>query len=232
MSDQPTPSEIQLKIRELLGRATLLRARGDRQQALLLLQQAIDLDDESWEAHELLGDLLLDLNRADQALQTYRRARELNKQRAVLEEKIGRAAIARAARLRSTELSQALLQGRPPSKPLPRKPGYAALFSLVVPGLGQVYNGQVLKGFLMMMAYLVLFALAAMAVRGEMAIRPAPSMGTLYGPQIDAGALLSSLFSGVSGLWIGLLLALWIYSIADAAIRAGRTMTSDDTGLV
>ena len=65
MSEEPTQSEIQLRIRELLGRATLLRAKGQRQEALEFTQQAIGLDETSWESHELAGDLLVELGRAE-----------------------------------------------------------------------------------------------------------------------------------------------------------------------
>lgn len=232
MSEEPTQAEIQNKVRELLGRATLLRARGDRTQAVELVRQALALDDANWESHELMGDLLLETDHVEDAMQSYRRARDLNQSRGVLEEKIGRAALARAAKERSAELSRALLEGKPlPSGPR-RNPAYAALFSFVVPGLGQVYNGDVLKGLVIVVAYLILFALAGVTIRAEIAARPISSMGSLYGPQTDVNSLFSALFGGVAALWVGLLVVLWIFSIAEAAIHASKTMTSDHTGLV
>ncbi len=232
MSDEPTLSEIQNRIRELLGRATLLRARGQHQQAFQLAQQALDLDERSWEAHELAGDLQLDMGRGEQALQSYRRARELNESRGVLEEKMGRAALARAASLRTANLSEALLEGMArPSGPR-RKPGFAALLSLIIPGLGQLYNGEIVKGFVMAGLFIVLFGLTITAIRGLVAASPFSSQGVLYGPRVDATRLLSELFSGINAAWVLLLVGVWIYSIADAGIRASRTLTSDDSGLV
>jgi tetratricopeptide (TPR) repeat protein len=232
MSEEPTAAEIQLRLRELLGRATLMRARGERQQALQLAQEALVLDQRSWEAHELMGDILLDLGRGQPALESYRQARELNRSRAVLEEKIGRAALARAARLQAANLSEALLEGRAREAGPPRKPGFAALLSLIVPGLGQLYNGEVAKGFIMLAAFMLLFAVTGVSLRGQMAVTPISPQGALYGRQIDATSVLSGLFSGVSAIWVVLLLAVWIYSIADAGIKASRSMTSDHTGLV
>jgi tetratricopeptide (TPR) repeat protein len=103
---------MQLRMRELLGRATLLRARGQRQEALELAQQAVSLEEGSWEAHELVGDLLVELGRGELALDSYRRARELNSSRTALEDKLARAALARAARLERASRSDALLTGR------------------------------------------------------------------------------------------------------------------------
>jgi tetratricopeptide (TPR) repeat protein len=232
MSDEPTLSEIRNRIRELLGRATLLRARGESDQALRLVQEAVDLDQNSWESHELAGDLYLDMGRGEQALDSYRRARQLNESRGVLEEKIGRAALVRAARQRVSAASEALLAGRGQPSDVRRKPGIAALLSFLIPGLGQLYNGEVVKGFIMAALFLALFGLTAVAFRGYIAASPASSQGVLYGPRIDATAVLSELFSGINAVWVVLLIVLWIYSIADAGIRASKSLTSDSTGLV
>lgn len=232
MIDEPTPAEIQNRVRELLGRATLRRARGDHEEALKLAQEALVLDQASWESHELMGDILLDLKRADQALASYRAARQLNERRPTLEEKIGRAALAQATKQHAAEMSQALLEGRHPGAPTKRSPAYAALFSLVVPGLGQVYNMEVVKGLVVVVAWLALFALNAANIRAAMATRPAGNLGTLYGPQIDASSIFDAVFSGTGVVWFSLLAILYVYSVADAAMRASKTMTSDSTGLV
>ncbi len=232
MTEEPTASEIQLKMRQLLGQATLLRSRGDFEQALPLAQDAVALDDTSWEAHELLGDLLLALQSPDQAMASYRRARDLNPDRPRLEEKIGRAALAQAEKDRTTQLSRALLEGKDALDVPKRNPGYAALYSLVVPGLGQMYNRQAAKGILIVVLWLALFALAAMVVRSELALRPTGPMGTLYGPQVTLNAILSAAFAGVGAIWVVALVIIWIYAVADAAIYASKTMTSDHTGVV
>ncbi len=232
MPDEPTPSEVQLRIRQLLGQATLLRSRGGLQQALALAQEAVSLDDESWEGHELVGDLFLSLARPDQAMESYRRAREINPERAPLEEKVGRAALAQAERDRTTELSRSLLEGRDTLQLPKRNPSYAALYSFIIPGLGQVYNREVGKGIVVVALWLAMLALSVVGVRSELALRPSGPMGSLYGPQIDLNAILSAAFSGVGAIWVVCLIVVWIYAVADAALRASKTMTSDHTGVV
>ncbi len=232
MLEEPTQSEIQLRIRELLGRATLLRARGQRQEALELSQQAISLDDGGWEAHELAGDLLVELGRAELALEEYRRARQLNASRAALEDKLARAALAKATRDQVATISEELLSGRAAASFPPRKPAFAALMSLIVPGLGQLYNGEVIKGFVLLALFMMSFALVGMSLKGQIPVTIFSPQGSLYGPQIDFGAIVSALFSGVTAVWVILLLLVWIYSIADAAIRASRSARSDHTGIV
>ena len=232
MSEQPTFSEIQTRIRELLGRATLLRTRGEHQKAIELVQEALHLDEDGWEAHELVGDLHLDLGKGTWALESYRRARQINPSRGVLEEKIGKAALSQAARQQTALMSEALLDGMARTPSTPRRPAMAALFSLVIPGLGQLYNGQVLKGFIMALLFVVLFGLTTMVILGQVRAAPASPQGVLYTPTVDLGAILSGVFSGINAVWVLLLLALYIYSVADAGLTAGSSMTSDDTGLV
>ena len=232
MTEEPTFAEIQTRIRELLGRATILRTRGERQKAIELVQQAIQLNEDGWEAHELVGDLYLELGKGTWALESYRRARQLNPSRGVLEEKIGKAALAQAARQQTALMSEALLEGMARTPSTPRRPAMAALFSLVVPGLGQLYNGQVLKGFIMALLFVVLFGLTTMVILGQVRTAPASAQGVLYTPSVDLGAVLSGVFSGINAVWVVLLMGLYIYAVADAGLTAGRSMTSDDTGLV
>jgi len=219
-------------MRELLGRATLLRVRGENEKALEIAYEAVGIDTGNWEAHELLGDLLVSANRPEQALESYRRARELNRSRVALEDKIAKAALRRAARFNAVALSQAYLDGTAKSDTVKRNPAYAALFSLLLPGLGQVYNGQLVKGMAMLFAYTVCFALSVLAVLRDVAARPPGPQGILYGPRIDTSTVLSALFTGVAAIWVVLLLALWVYSVVDAAVRASRTLTADDSGVV
>jgi hypothetical protein len=129
-------------------------------------------------------------------------------------------------------MSQALLEGKALSAPPKRSPAYAALFSLVVPGLGQVYNGEVIKGLVVVVLWLGIFGLNAANIRVAMTGGPGRGIGSLYGPQIDVGSIADALFSGAGVIWFGLLVIVWIYAVADAAVKAGRTMTSDSTGLV
>jgi len=229
--EQPSHMEIQSKLRELLGRATLARTRRQWEQALKLVQEAIALDESSAEAHELQGDLLLELKRGAEAMGSFRRARELRPSRALLEDKIARAALQQAARQQRIELSQAILEGRvkPASK---RSPGYAAVLSLMLPGLGQFYNGEVVKGLVMLTAYVFLLALALLAVLREIATSPSAAGGGLFGQEINVGAIFSGLSSGGTTLVSVLLVVLWLYGIGDAAWRASKTLTSDETGLV
>jgi len=86
-------------------------------------------------------------------------------------------------------------------QPDARKPWLAALLSLLLPGFGQLYNGQLNRAILVFMAFCFLTV-------------PAIAMVALYLPAVFT----------VPALVIGLLLtlALWVYAVMDAARAAKR----------
>jgi tetratricopeptide (TPR) repeat protein len=195
MSETPLSPDARQKIRELMGRATLARVRGDRQQALQLAQEALVLNERNYEVHEFIGDLLMDIGRGSEALNSFRRARELNPSRVELEDKVGRAAIQRGAVMDSMAHMQAVLEGRAPQEPR-RNVGYAAVASLLCPGLGQIYNGELVKGAVLIVAFVLgLF-------------------GLFNSPAIKQAA--------VPVPWVVALAIIYVFAIGDAAVRASK----------
>jgi len=77
-----------------------------------------------------------------------------------------------------------------------RIPVIAAVLSLVAPGLGQLYNGQILKGIILFLAILVI-----------------PTILFLVG--------LSSQFLGLAAIFI-IAFCLWVFIIAEAFVAAKR----------
>ncbi len=218
MSETPLSPDTRQKIRELMGRATLARVRGDRQQALQLAQEALTLHERNYEVHEFIGDILMGLNRGADALNSFKRARELNPSRVELEDKVGRAAIQRGAVMDSMAHMQAVLEGRAPQEPK-RSTAIAAISSLLLPGLGQLYNGEFGKGLGLIAAFLA-FALPGILVTlRQVATSPGAAQDYL------------SLLRG-SVLWLAPLALIYLYAVADAVVRASRTASSDKPGML
>ncbi len=226
MENEQTPSDVQVKVRQLLGQATLMRARGKQAEALKIAQEALTLDEENADAHEMVGDLLMDLKRGAQAVASFKRARELNPSRVALEDKLARAALLRAQGLQTAAQAEAMLSGRGGASGPVHKPGYAALLS-AIPGLGQIYNEQLAKGLAMLAGWIALLAIISRAMKASM-LEAVSSRVSGYG----AGPDLWSAFTGVNVVWTVLLIGLHVYAIVDAAVCASRTMTSDSSGLV
>ncbi len=202
------------QIRDLMARATLARVRGDREQAMRLAQQALVLDEENWEVHEFIGDVLMENNRGADALASYKRAWALNPKRVELETKVARAAVRFAARQDQMANMNAILEGRGTKEPT-RKPAVAGLLSLLLPGLGQLYNWQVLKGAVLVVCYLVV----AMITMYSSAARLKETH--------DYGALVSG-----SAVWIVLGLLLMIYRDSDAVMTARKTVETEKPKLM
>lgn len=209
----------------LLGEAVLLRARGRRREAIEKCQQVLRLAPKNAEAFEVLGDLYREGGLAQAALEAYHRAFELNPSRGNLELKIARAALRKASFDRQLQTTRDLIEGKAtPEKK--RSPTTAGLLSLLIPGLGQAYNHDWVKaaGLLCLFVFLSMADVAA-ALRIMLAGRPPGLVG------LDPVAFVSAFFSSPALWWTLLQVALYLYSVIDAALTAGRS-PSEDTGLI
>lgn len=101
----------------------------------------------------------------------------------------------------------------------PRDPNTAAMFSLL-PGLGQLYNGERRKGLLFLAVFLVNLFIFFLIIVNQYIIAGLIGFGTAFGmrPDPDLLAALSELHLGstVSFIVIGLLLTFAAYAIRDA----------------
>jgi len=217
-SDDEPAAPADADIAQLLAQVSVLRARGQLDQAAAKCKEALERDPDSWEAHELMGDLLRQARKGDEAIEEYRIALARNPSRAVIEEKIARASLIAAERRRLVEDAQALLDGTADRGEV-RKPGLAALFSFVIPGLGQLYNRDYLKGLIILPIWVVLI------ISVNLVVLPAIARGSR---ETDLDNLLGAFFSGRALALIAALSVLWIYAVADAALRAGRTMVGPE----
>lgn len=213
-TQQGEPDSTAEKVERILLEARLLHRRGQSEEALAHCQEALDLDPESWEAHELAGDVLLAEGRAADALERYRAAHAIVPEQGSVEEKMARATLAQAERDWLREGVEPGGEGETLGPP--RNPGIAALLSLVLPGLGQGYNRQPLKAVIILGVVVVLWVIIAFQM--------VASLGGLE--EAGAGAarvdVLQALFAARNMVWLALILLVWFYSIVDAALIAGR----------
>jgi tetratricopeptide (TPR) repeat protein len=209
----------------LLLEARLWVRRGQPEEAIARCQQALELDPRAWQAHDMMGDILADQGRAQEALARYRQAQAIVPGQADVEEKIARAILAQAERDRlGTEGPQVeALSAEAPGPP--RNPSIAALLSLVLPGLGQGYNRQLTKGAIVLGLVIVLtlmfmFQLGAQVSR----VAEGGAGGTLFD-------YFEAVFTPAALAWLVLLIVAWFYGIIDAALVAGRR-SSERRGII
>lgn len=184
-------AEEQAEAGRILGRANLAYRRGSVDEALELCRQAVFLTPRDAVALELYGDVLQSLGRVDDALLCYRTAVEVAPNRASAER--------RYAELRlMQERSIALLQ----EELIPRNRLVAVLMSALLPGAGQLYNGEPVKGLAV-----ALGALAFVVVLGWTPLGFRPGLTS-----IPPSLVLITLCAA----------ALYVYAVVDASLGATR----------
>ena len=196
----------------LLREAHLLHLRGQFETGAEKCRAALEQDDRNWEAHELLGDILRDRGDPAAAIAEYRAALAIAPTEGKLEEKVARASLLQAELGKVAESPESL---EPPFLTT-RKPGIAALLSAVT-GLGQIYNGQFVKGAILLVveiALVVAIGLTSAAVVKELqgSRSPLAQFAPLVAPFVDSRVLPWTILAGVG----------WFYGVIDAAVVAAR----------
>jgi len=207
--DQFAP-QTQSRVEQLLRDAYLLRMRQQWGAAEELCRQALELAPEDVQGLELLGDLLTEKGSEAQALETYRKAFELQPLKASLEEKIARAVLRKAEDERERLQAQLMLSKPVSGKQKKRNQTMAVLLSAICPGGGQMLNGQYVKGGIFLG-----LGLLTLGFGGTHAFTMLLSMaGPLPPGSEEPNGMLAAL--GMVGVMI------WFASLMDAAAQAGK----------
>lgn len=187
---EATPQE-RMRADSLLTAANIARRRGNFKEAEQRCREAIELTPQDAAALELYGDIFQSVGRVDDALFAYERAKEADPNRASAEKKYAELML-----LQNREIE--LLR----EEFIPRNANIAVLFSALMPGAGQVYNGEPWKGLLIFLTMVV-----CVLVLGW----------TGLGFPGSAGRISASLV-----FFIALATMTYIYAVVDANIIARR----------
>lgn len=133
------------EVKGLLTQANLLRTRRQFVEAEDVCRKALDIAPEDPNVHEMLGDILHECGKLDLALSEYRSALETAADKPLIETKYAKVAIEIGDREHEKAMIQDMLENPHKYSGRRRSPGLAALWSAIVPGLGQLYNGEPLK---------------------------------------------------------------------------------------
>jgi len=142
-----TPQQ-RMEADRLLTAANVARRRGHFKEAEQHCREAIELVPQDAAALELYGDIFQSIGRVDDALFAYQRATEADPKRASAEKKYAELML-----LQNREIELLRVEY------IPRNPNVAVLFSALLPGAGQVYNGEPLKGLLIFLSMVICAAL-------------------------------------------------------------------------
>ncbi|MCS7252847.1 MAG: tetratricopeptide repeat protein [Armatimonadota bacterium] len=149
--------QVEAEIRNLLLRANVERTRGNYQRALELVKRAYELAPDNPQVLELYGDILRARGRLKEALEMYQAALQKVHHKPSVEEKIASLTLELSEIARQEEL-RAWLREHPEHRPRAKNPTLAVLASMMIPGAGQVYNGDFVKGFALFGVSLLSFA--------------------------------------------------------------------------
>lgn len=154
MSTQNLRPEQEAELQRLLAAANVYRMRGKWTDAEDSCRAALKLAPGDPQIHEILGDILQECGKLDPALAEYKSAREAGPEKAALETKYAKLVIAIGERERAKAIAQDMLDNPHLYVKRTRKPGAALLLALM-PGLGQLYNGEIVKAAVIFGSFLL-----------------------------------------------------------------------------
>lgn len=203
------------EIERLLRTAHIHQVRGEREKAKALLQQALELDAEDASVWEVLGDYRREAEDWQGAHDAYKKAHELAPQNATIERKYAEAVLQLTRQQEQYQQWERALEGKGTGDGtlLPRNPALAFLLSLLMPGVGQIYNGQVVKGGIILGIVLVCLVVFMLSPGGSdfiynllaYLVNPARVRGTMSGTQLVTGLVM---------------FIAWVYAFIDAPLSA------------
>jgi len=229
--DDPIARERELL--RLLTRANVERARALIRDARKTLEQAMVLAPHvsptaAAPVYEQLGDLLAAEERLEQAKEHYEKALELSGgTRLSAEKKLGEVTVRLSDQAAMERLggvlapSEDLLDVLRTAQSGKRHAGLTMVFSLV-PGLGQFYCGQIVKGGIIVSVFVVALSIVLLLPDRDALfehLAGAFSMGRMKLTQPAPGTP-TVIFAVIA-------FAAWVYSIADAPFSANRTEALD-----
>ena len=213
------------RVERHLTQANVFRVRGLLEDAIQEVHRALDLVPTDAGAHELLGDLLMDTGDSEGATEEYREALRLAPDRGKLEEKLGVAILAAQGLNIPEGHHESVLPLAADDPMVKRRPVIAAFSSMILPGLGQCYNGEYLKGGLIFLGVSLGIALMWASLRELFAAAFSHSTNSYFYLQREfqswgTGRLLWVLFWGLESV------GCWTYSLIDAPLVATRQVES------
>ena len=126
---------------QLLTRANVDRARGNYERALEQLREALNLDPENAQVRELMGDVLRARGEPAEAFECYRGALEFATDRRSVEEKLAVVSLD-LSEIQQRAAQRAAFIENPELRPKLKSVGRPVAASIILPGLGQIYQGE------------------------------------------------------------------------------------------
>lgn len=208
MESEKTDFIKEAEVKRLLTTANFHRMKERYEEAEKLCRQALEMAPKDPEVHEVLGDIMMSLGKAESALTEYQTALQLSPGSPVFETKYAKAVLAVAKGEQDKALIQDMIDNPHKYGERKRNPTIAMMLSLFVPGLGQLYNGEPVKAAILFGLFMI-FLVAAVIQWNYI---PAPDNIQRI---IDHTNPVVALLAAVS-------VSSWIYGIIEAPLTADK----------
>lgn len=134
------------EIDRLLATANLFRMRGQLTEAEGKCREVLAIAPGDLVTREMLSDILWDSGKTDEALEEIREARKMAPDNASVEKKFAKYTLLVAEREREKAIALDMLDNPHKYAIHDSKPGSALLLA-IIPGMGQFYNGEMMKAY-------------------------------------------------------------------------------------
>ena len=210
MASEGLSYEQEREVERLLRTANLQRLRGQWIDAEDACREALSIAPKDADIREMLGDILHECGKLDMALAEYRSALEICPEKVSLEMKFAKVTLEIGERERERAIAQDMIENPQRYTVRERSPVMALIWSAIVPGLGQFYNGELIKAGVIW-AVLLLSAIAWATLQQP------------YPPNIDSVQMFL-IFTNPFVLVLSVLTALaYLYGLIDAPITADKS---------
>ena len=155
MESERLTIEQEQEVHRLMTLAHLQRMRGQIRDAEDTCRKALEMSPQDVKVREELGDILYEESKLDMALAEYRAALTISPGAESLEKKFAKVTLEIGEAEHAKQLAEDMFRNPRKHGVRPRNP-VVAVISSIVPGLGQLYNGQVIKAGIIFGAVLLL----------------------------------------------------------------------------
>ncbi len=223
-SDSGEDIRRRVEIDKLLSRASICRMRGEDRDAEDALREALAIDETRIDIRESIADMLYARGDLEAARDEYKTIVESDPKHASAEMKFGKVVLELYEREQQKHLAQEMLENPEGLATTPKHPLLAFVLS-VVPGLGQIYNGERWKGVSIM--GIALFCVVILIsdpqgtqnlIRSTCALIAPPQTPNRAAPHVGSFVVLAASVLGF----------LYLYAIIDAPIVAAKTTKRKD----
>lgn len=209
MTTEKPNYEQERELGKLLAAANLQRMRGQWTDAEDTCRRALSLAPNDAALHEVLGDILREIGKLDAAMAEYKIAMGLAPVKPALETKYAKLTLEIGEKEHERILAEDMIANPKKYTTREKKPIMALVYAIMLPGLGQFYNGEIVKASIILGSLLLFLA--------SFALFPTHPRD----PNSMAGLL-----NGIDPIvqWLGSVAAIaYLYGLVDAPVRAEKS---------